>query len=155
MSSHQPPVTEQIDDPESGWTWFLSLASMIVFTVTVVAVAVLFFAFRVIYVFMYGNDYRGAVGALMRISGAQPVPPRHAFGVAWSRYWQFSAAEMARQQFMPPEHYAPCVLVNACSVISFVPTYVAILCCVVGIRQERARGNKRTWVAEHASSCVN
>jgi hypothetical protein len=46
MSSHQPPVTEQIDDPESGWTWFLSLASMIVFTVTVVAVAVLFFAFE-------------------------------------------------------------------------------------------------------------
>ena len=46
MSSHNEPITEQIDDPESGWTWFLSLASMVFFTITVVAVAVLYFAFE-------------------------------------------------------------------------------------------------------------
>ncbi|MDG2030734.1 MAG: hypothetical protein P8J45_07005 [Phycisphaerales bacterium] len=46
MSSHDAPVTEQIDDPESGWTWFLSLASMVVFIVTVAVVIVLFYAFE-------------------------------------------------------------------------------------------------------------
>ena len=46
MSSHDAPVTEQMDDPESGWTWFLSLASMVVFIVTVAVVIVLFYAFE-------------------------------------------------------------------------------------------------------------
>lgn len=46
MSSHDAPVTEQMDDPESGWTWFLSLASMVVFIVTVAVVVVLFYAFE-------------------------------------------------------------------------------------------------------------
>ncbi len=46
MSSHDAPVTEQMDDPESGWTWFLSLASMVVFIVTVVVVVVLYYAFE-------------------------------------------------------------------------------------------------------------
>jgi hypothetical protein len=46
MSSHDAPVTEQMDDPESGWTWFLSLASMVIFIVTVALVVVLFYAFQ-------------------------------------------------------------------------------------------------------------
>ena len=39
-----------------------------------------------LYLFMYGRDYRGAVKELASLSGQQPVPPRHAFGVHWSRY---------------------------------------------------------------------
>ena len=46
MSSHDAPTTEQIDDPESGWTWFLSLASMVIFIVTVALVVILFYAFE-------------------------------------------------------------------------------------------------------------
>ena len=38
-----------------------------------------------LYLFMYGRDYRGAVKELASLSGQQPVPPRHAFGVHWSR----------------------------------------------------------------------
>ena len=37
---------EQIDDPESGWTWFLSLASLLVLVLTIVAITVLFYFFR-------------------------------------------------------------------------------------------------------------
>ena len=46
MSSHNAPVTEQMDDPESGWTWFLSLASIVIFIVTVVAIVAMFYAFE-------------------------------------------------------------------------------------------------------------
>ncbi|MCH2144340.1 MAG: hypothetical protein MK082_04240 [Phycisphaerales bacterium] len=46
MSSHNEPITEQIDDPESGWTWFLSLASIIILIVTVVACTVLYYVFE-------------------------------------------------------------------------------------------------------------
>ena len=35
-----------MDDPESGWTWFLMLVSFVLLTVTVVAVTVIFFAFK-------------------------------------------------------------------------------------------------------------
>ena len=47
-----------------------------------------------LYFFLYGNDYRAASRALSDLSGRQPVPPRHSLGVAWSRYEQFSAAEL-------------------------------------------------------------
>ena len=47
-----------------------------------------------IYIFMFGTDYRGAVGALNTLSGRQPVPLRASFGTAWSKYWQYSAAEL-------------------------------------------------------------
>ena len=49
MSSHPGEDNlepEQLDDPEAGWTWFLSLASIILLVVTVVAVTVLFYFFR-------------------------------------------------------------------------------------------------------------
>ena len=37
---------EQLDDPESGWTWFLMLVSFVLLTITIVAVAVVFFSFK-------------------------------------------------------------------------------------------------------------
>ena len=37
------PDVEQLDDPEAGSTWFISLASMVLLTGTVIALAVLFF----------------------------------------------------------------------------------------------------------------
>ena len=37
---------EQLDDPEAGWTWFFSLASIILLVITVVAVTVIFYFFR-------------------------------------------------------------------------------------------------------------
>jgi hypothetical protein len=65
-----------------------------------------------IYVFMYGTDYRAAVGALTLISGAQPVPPRHTFGVHWSRYWQYSASELRGEVKAFEQHGLPLDLLN-------------------------------------------
>lgn len=45
------------------------------------------------YVFAYGNDYRGAIRALYRVSGAPPIIPRYALGNWWSRYWAYSQQE--------------------------------------------------------------
>lgn len=46
MSSPDSQIEEQITDPESGWTWFISLASMVILTVTVVICTVIFFVFE-------------------------------------------------------------------------------------------------------------
>lgn len=42
MSSNDNAPIEQLDDPESGWTWFLSLVSMVIFIVTVVAIVAMY-----------------------------------------------------------------------------------------------------------------
>ena len=47
-----------------------------------------------LYIFLFGRDYRAAIGALNTLSGRQPVPPRSSFGLAWSKYWQYDAAEL-------------------------------------------------------------
>ena len=44
-----------------------------------------------IYVFAYGHDYAGALGAFYAVSGPQPVLPRWALGNWWSRYHAYSA----------------------------------------------------------------
>lgn len=48
MSDHSQPMidVEQIDDPEMGSTWFLTLASVIIFTVVVLALSVMYFDFE-------------------------------------------------------------------------------------------------------------
>lgn len=46
-----------------------------------------------IYVFAYGNDYRGAIRGLYQISGAPVIIPRYALGNWWSRYWAYSQRE--------------------------------------------------------------
>lgn len=46
-----------------------------------------------IYVFAYGNDYRVAVNALYKITGAPPMLPRYALGNWWSRYHAYTADE--------------------------------------------------------------
>ena len=46
MSSHEVQTEEQMTDPESGWTWFISLASMVILVVTVVVCTVIFFSFE-------------------------------------------------------------------------------------------------------------
>jgi alpha-glucosidase (family GH31 glycosyl hydrolase) len=45
------------------------------------------------YFFGYGNDYRRALADLRALTGAAPLLPRKAFGVWFSRYWPYSAAE--------------------------------------------------------------
>lgn len=46
-----------------------------------------------IYVFAFGNDYRGAVYALYAISGKVPLIPRFALGNWWSRYHDYDEKE--------------------------------------------------------------
>ena len=48
---------------------------------------------RDIYLFAYGNDFRGAVNALYTITGKPPLIPRFAFGNWWSRYREYSDKE--------------------------------------------------------------
>jgi alpha-glucosidase (family GH31 glycosyl hydrolase) len=42
----------------------------------------------------YGHDYKRALGDYTLISGKIPMPPRFAFGTWWSRYWDYSDAEL-------------------------------------------------------------
>lgn len=42
------------------------------------------------YLFCYGYDYRGAVKALYKVSGPQPLLPRWALGNWWSRYYEYT-----------------------------------------------------------------
>ena len=45
------------------------------------------------YAFAYGKNYRETVRAFYRISGAQPLVPRWALGVWWSRYHAYTQRE--------------------------------------------------------------
>jgi hypothetical protein len=65
-----------------------------------------------LYLFLYGSDYPAAVAALTLLSGSQPVPPRHTFGVHWSRYWQYSAAELRAEVKAFEAHSLPLDLLN-------------------------------------------
>ena len=43
-----------------------------------------------VYVFAYGNDYKGAVKGLLQITGKIPLLPRYSLGNWWSRYYPYS-----------------------------------------------------------------
>ncbi|MBV9379793.1 MAG: DUF5110 domain-containing protein [Streptosporangiaceae bacterium] len=45
------------------------------------------------YLFVYGQDYRTALGDLARLTGPAPLPPESAFGVWYSRYYPYTAAD--------------------------------------------------------------
>lgn len=47
-----------------------------------------------LYFFGYGHEYRQALSDYAKVAGRQPMPPRFAFGYWWSRYWNYSDAEM-------------------------------------------------------------
>jgi hypothetical protein len=55
----------------------------------------------------YGHAYREALHDYTEIAGKIPLPPRFAFGAWWSRYWDYSDAELRDlvQQFH--EHKVP------------------------------------------------
>lgn len=46
------------------------------------------------YLFAYGRDYARALRDLRRLTGPAPLLPRNAFGVWFSRYYPYSAAEL-------------------------------------------------------------
>jgi alpha-glucosidase len=46
------------------------------------------------YLFAHGRDYPDALGDLAAVTGRLPMPPRWAFGVWWSRYWDYSHREL-------------------------------------------------------------
>ena len=48
------------------------------------------------YVFVYGNDFRGAVRALYMLTGRTPLLPRFALGNWWSRYHVYTDEEYLR-----------------------------------------------------------
>ncbi|QWW20485.1 glycosyl hydrolase family 31 [Schaalia sp. 19OD2882] len=46
-----------------------------------------------VYVFAHGHDFRGAMADFYRLTGAQPVLPRHALGNWWSRFHRYTQEE--------------------------------------------------------------
>jgi alpha-glucosidase (family GH31 glycosyl hydrolase) len=47
-----------------------------------------------LYLIAYGRDYRAALADLVRIFGAQPLPPRFTLGYWWSRWWSYTDKEL-------------------------------------------------------------
>ena len=45
------------------------------------------------YFFGYGYDYKQALKDFILIAGRIPMPPRFAFGIWWSRYWEYTDTE--------------------------------------------------------------
>ncbi len=46
------------------------------------------------YFFGYGFDYKQALHDFVEIAGRIPMPPRFAFGIWWSRYWEYTDLEL-------------------------------------------------------------
>ena len=44
-------------------------------------------------VFAHGDDYRGALADFRTVAGPIPLVPRSVFGIWFSRYWPYSAAD--------------------------------------------------------------
>ena len=59
------------------------------------------------YIFVYGHDYKGALGDFIKVAGRIPLPPRFAFGAWWSRYWDYSADELKQLVKEFKEHDVP------------------------------------------------
>ena len=47
-----------------------------------------------IYLFMHGNDYKGAVGDYAKIGGNIPLPPRYMFGTLWTRWYDYDQLDL-------------------------------------------------------------
>jgi alpha-glucosidase (family GH31 glycosyl hydrolase) len=47
-----------------------------------------------LYFFGYGHDYLGCLQDFCRVAGSTPLIPRWALGNWWSRYWEYSQAEL-------------------------------------------------------------
>ncbi len=47
-----------------------------------------------LYFFGYGHDYLGCLADFCRVAGPMPLIPRWALGNWWSRYWEYSQAEL-------------------------------------------------------------
>lgn len=59
------------------------------------------------YIFAFGDDYRGAVRALYRLTGFPPLVPRFALGNWWSRYYAYTDEEYLRTVARFEEHGVP------------------------------------------------
>jgi len=47
-----------------------------------------------LYFFCYGYDYKSALKDFTKVSGKMAFPPKFAFGIWWSRYWQYTDLEL-------------------------------------------------------------
>ena len=59
------------------------------------------------YLLAAGLDFKGALRDLSSLSGAQPVPPRFAFGIWYSRWWPYADWEAERLLREADEHGVP------------------------------------------------
>jgi len=47
-----------------------------------------------LYFFCYGSDYKTALKDFISVAGRIPLPPKFAFGIWWSRYWEYTDLEL-------------------------------------------------------------
>ena len=47
-----------------------------------------------LYFFCYGHDYKTALSDFTKVAGKISLPPKFAFGIWWSRYWQYTDMEL-------------------------------------------------------------
>ncbi len=47
-----------------------------------------------LYFFCYGHDYKSVLKDFTKVAGKIALPPRFAFGIWWSRYWQYTDVEL-------------------------------------------------------------
>ena len=60
-----------------------------------------------LYFFGYGHDYLGCLQGLCRVAGPTPLIPRWALGNWWSRYWEYSQAELVQLMLEFEAHGIP------------------------------------------------
>lgn len=66
-----------------------------------------------LYFFGYGHDYLGCLQDFCRVAGPTPLIPRWALGNWWSRYWEYSQAELLQLMADFQSHAVPlsvCIL---------------------------------------------
>jgi len=49
---------------------------------------------RDLYFFCYGHDYKTALSDFTKVAGKIALPPKFAFGIWWSRYWEYTDLEL-------------------------------------------------------------
>ena len=64
-------------------------------------------AYEDLYVFGFGDDFRGCLQAFTDITGEVPMLPRWALGNWWSRYWEYSQTQLRELMERFREHDLP------------------------------------------------
>jgi alpha-glucosidase (family GH31 glycosyl hydrolase) len=60
-----------------------------------------------LYLFAHGNDYKGALSDFVQLSGKVAMPPRAAFGLWWTRWFNYNAVDIRTIVDEYRDHHLP------------------------------------------------